>query len=129
MRSRARSPSPVPRVQWLRDQLQIIRDAAEIETLARQVDSASGMYFVPLSPGSSRPIGALMPVASSSDCPASIPVSTSARAALEAICYQSRDVVEAMQKDAGVRLEGLKVDGGVTVERAVHADSGRHPRR
>jgi glycerol kinase len=101
-------------VQWLRDQLQIIRDAAEIETLARQVDSASQMYFVPAFSGLFAPYWR-------SDARGVI-VGLSrfhtrehlARAALEAICYQSRDVVEAMQKDAGVRLAELKVDGGVT---------------
>jgi glycerol kinase len=101
-------------VQWLRDQLQIIRDAAEIETLARQVDSSSQVYFVPAFSGLFAPYWR-------SDARGVI-VGLSrfhtrehiARATLEAICYQSRDVVEAMQKDAGVRLEELKVDGGVT---------------
>jgi glycerol kinase len=101
-------------VQWLRDQLHIIRDAAEIETLARQVDSASQMYFVPAFSGLFAPYWR-------SDARGVI-VGLSrfhtrehlARAALDAICYQSRDVVEAMQKDAGVRLAELKVDGGVT---------------
>jgi glycerol kinase len=101
-------------VQWLRDQLQIIRDAAEIETLARQVDSSSQVYFVPAFSGLFAPYWR-------SDARGVI-VGLSrfhtrehiARATLEAICYQSRDVVEAMQKDAGVRLDELKVDGGVT---------------
>ena len=52
-----------------------------------------------------------------------------ARATLEAICYQSRAVVEAMEKDASVQLEELKVDGGVTSNDLCHADPGRHPRR
>jgi glycerol kinase len=101
-------------VQWLRDQLQIIRDASEIEALARQVDSASHMYFVPAFSGLFAPYWR-------SDARGVI-VGLSrfhtrehlARATLEAICYQSRDVVEAMEKDAGVQLEELKVDGGVT---------------
>jgi glycerol kinase len=101
-------------VQWLRDQLQIIRDASEIEALARQVDSASHMYFVPAFSGLFAPYWR-------SDARGVI-VGLSrfhtrehlARATLEAICYQSRDVVEAMERDAGVQLEELKVDGGVT---------------
>ena len=52
-----------------------------------------------------------------------------ARATLEAICYQSRDVVDAMEQDSGVKLDVLKVDGGVTANDAVHAAPGRHPRR
>jgi glycerol kinase len=102
-------------VQWLRDQLQIIRDAAEIETLASQVENAADLYFVPAFSGLFAPYWR-------SDARGAI-VGISrfhtrehiARATLEAICYQSRDVVEAMQKDAGVQLDELKVDGGVTV--------------
>ena len=101
-------------VQWLRDQLKIIRDAAEIETLASQVDSSAHMYFVPAFSGLFAPYWR-------SDARGVI-VGLSrfhtrehiARATLEAICYQSRDVVEAMEKDAGVQLDELKVDGGVT---------------
>jgi glycerol kinase len=101
-------------VQWLRDQLKIISDAAEIETLASQVDSAAQLYFVPAFSGLFAPYWR-------SDARGVI-VGLSrfhtrehiARATLEAICYQSRDVVEAMEKDAGVRLDELKVDGGVT---------------
>jgi glycerol kinase len=101
-------------VQWLRDQLKIISSAAEIETLASQVDSAAGLYFVPAFSGLFAPYWR-------SDARGVI-VGLSrfhtrqhiARATLEAICYQSRDVVEAMEKDAGVRLDELKVDGGVT---------------
>jgi glycerol kinase len=101
-------------VQWLRDQLQIIDDAAEIETLASRVDSAARVYFVPAFSGLFAPYWR-------SDARGVI-VGLSrfhtrehiARATLEAICYQSRDVVEAMEKDAGVQLDELKVDGGVT---------------
>jgi glycerol kinase len=101
-------------VQWLRDQLKIIRDAAEIETLASQVDSSAHVYFVPAFSGLFAPYWR-------SDARGVI-VGLSrfhtrehiARATLEAICYQSRDVVEAMEKDAGVQLDELKVDGGIT---------------
>jgi glycerol kinase len=101
-------------VQWLRDQLKIISDASEIETLASQVDSTDHMYFVPAFSGLFAPYWR-------SDA-RGVMVGLSrfhtrehiARSTLEAICYQSRDVVEAMEKDAGVRLDELKVDGGVT---------------
>jgi glycerol kinase len=101
-------------VQWLRDQLKIIRSAAEIEALASEVDDAGGAYFVPAFSGLFAPYWR-------SDARGVI-VGLSrfhtgahlARATLEAICYQSRDVVEAMEKDSGVELDVLKVDGGIT---------------
>ncbi|MBO0731369.1 MAG: glycerol kinase GlpK, partial [Acidimicrobiaceae bacterium] len=101
-------------VQWLRDQLGIIASAADIEPLARQVDSSGGIYFVPAFSGLFAPywrpdargvIVGLSRYATNAHL---------ARAALEAICYQSRDVVEAMVADAGLTLGVLKVDGGVT---------------
>ena len=102
-------------VQWLRDQLGIIADAGEIESLARQVDDNGGIYFVPAFSGLFAPYwrsdarGAIVGL-SRYNSNAHL-----ARATLEAICYQSRDVAEAMEADSGVHLEVLKVDGGVTV--------------
>ncbi len=101
-------------VQWLRDQLGVIREAAEIEALARTVDDAAGAYFVPAFSGLFAPYwrpdarGAIVGL-SRFHTRAHL-----ARAALEAICYQSVDVVQAMQADSGVALDVLKVDGGVT---------------
>src|SRR5206468_7874629 len=101
-------------VQWLRDQLGIISGAAQSEALARQVDDNGGMYFVPASPGLFAPYwrsaarGAIVGL-SRFNTNAHL-----ARATLEAICYQSKDVADAMEKDSGVKLEVLKVDGGVT---------------
>ncbi|MFC4006771.1 glycerol kinase GlpK [Nonomuraea purpurea] len=101
-------------VQWLRDQLHIITSAAQSETLARQVPDNGGMYFVPAFSGLFAPYwradarGAIVGL---SRCNTDAHL---ARATLEAICYQSRDVVEAMQRDSGVILDVLKVDGGVT---------------
>jgi glycerol kinase len=101
-------------VQWLRDQLGIISGAAEIEPLARQVADNGGIYFVPAFSGLFAPYwrsdarGAIVGL-SRFNTNAHL-----ARATLEAICYQSRDVAEAMEADSGVRLEVLKVDGGVT---------------
>jgi glycerol kinase len=101
-------------VQWLRDQLGIIEDADQIEVLARQVEDTGGAYFVPAFSGLFAPYwrsdarGAIVGL-SRFHTGAHL-----ARATLEAICYQSRDVVEAMEKDSGVRLDVLKVDGGVT---------------
>jgi len=101
-------------VQWLRDQLGIISGAAQSESLARQVDDNGGVYFVPAFSGLFAPYwrsdarGAIVGL-SRYNTNAHL-----ARATLEAICYQSRDVADAMEKDSGVKLEVLKVDGGVT---------------
>jgi glycerol kinase len=101
-------------IQWLRDQLGIISGAAQSEALARQVPDNGGVYFVPAFSGLFAPYwrsdarGAIVGL-SRFNTNAHL-----ARAALEAICYQSRDVAEAMAADSGVPLDVLKVDGGVT---------------
>ena len=101
-------------IQWLRDQLGIIKDASESEALAGSVDDNGDVYFVPAFSGLFAPYwrsdarGAIVGL-SRYNTKAHI-----ARAALEAICYQSLDVAEAMEKDSGVEVPVLKVDGGVT---------------
>ena len=101
-------------VQWLRDNLKMIGASSEVETLARSVEDNGGVYFVPAFSGLFAPYwrsdarGAIVGLSR---------FNTSAhlaRATLEAICYQSRDVSEAMEQDSGVHLDVLKVDGGVT---------------
>src|SRR3954464_1575085 len=95
-------------VQWLRDQLGIISGAAEIEGLAVQGDDKGGVYFVPAFSGLFAPYwrsdarGAIVGL-SRFNTNAHL-----ARATLEAICYQSRDVVDAMEADSGVHMEVLK---------------------
>ncbi|KWX00282.1 glycerol kinase [Carbonactinospora thermoautotrophica] len=101
-------------VQWLRDQLGIISGAAESESLARQVEDNGGIYFVPAFSGLFAPYwrsdarGVIVGLSRYNNN------AHLARATLESICYQTRDVVEAMEADSGVRLDVLKVDGGVT---------------
>ncbi|KAA9150846.1 glycerol kinase GlpK [Amycolatopsis acidicola] len=101
-------------VQWLRDQLGIISGAAQSESLARQVEDNGGAYFVPAFSGLFAPYwrsdarGAIVGLTRATTN------AHIARATLEAICYQTRDVVEAMQNDSGVTLDVLRVDGGVT---------------
>ncbi len=101
-------------VQWLRDQLGIISGASQSETLARQVEDNGGVYFVPAFSGLFAPYwrsdarGAIVGL-SRFNTNAHL-----ARATLESICYQTRDVVEAMRQDSGVTLDVLRVDGGVT---------------
>ena len=99
-------------VQWLRDGLGIIRRAAETQALAESVDDTGGVYFVPAFVGLGAPYwdpyarGTLVGLTRGTTR------AHLARAALEAIAFQSRDVLEAMAADARVRLPALKVDGG-----------------
>ncbi|NLE75819.1 MAG: glycerol kinase GlpK, partial [Chloroflexi bacterium] len=99
-------------VQWLRDHLGLIRHAAETEEIAQSVEDAGGVYFVPAFSGLFAPhwdmyargvIVGLTRYATRAHL---------VRATLEAICYQSREVLEAMEADSGVALTSLKVDGG-----------------
>jgi glycerol kinase len=102
-------------VQWLRDQLGIIASASEIEALANSVPDNGGVYFVPAFSGLFAPYwrsdarGVVVGL-SRFNTKAHL-----ARATLEAICFQTRAVLDAMVADSGVRLEVLKVDGGATV--------------
>jgi glycerol kinase len=100
-------------VQWLRDNLGLISSSAEVEQLASSVEDNGGIYFVPAFSGLFAPYWR-------SDARGVIVGLTRyinkghiARAALEATAYQTREVLEAMQKDSGVRLTALKVDGGM----------------
>ncbi len=101
-------------VQWLRDNLGIIRDSAEVETLAASVDDNGGAYFVPAFSGLFAPYwrpdarGALVGLTRY------VTKAHIARAALEATAFQTRDVIEAVVTDAGRALDELRVDGGMT---------------
>ena len=101
-------------IQWLRDQLGIITNAAETENLASSVTDTAGVYFVPAFSGLFAPywrsdargvIVGLTRAATKAHL---------ARAALEAICYQTRDVMDAMVADSGVPMTEMRVDGGIT---------------
>ena len=100
-------------VQWLRDNLQIISSASEIEALAKSVDDNGDVYFVPAFSGLYAPhwkesargvIAGLTRYANRGHI---------ARAALEATAYQTREVLEAMEKDSGIPITELRVDGGM----------------
>jgi glycerol kinase len=101
-------------VQWMRDQLGIIRNASEIEDLAKTVKDNGGAYFVPAFSGLFAPYwrsdarGALVGLTRY------VNKGHIARAALEAIAYQTREVLDAVNADSGVPLTELKVDGGAT---------------
>ena len=101
-------------IQWLRDQLGVISNAAETEQLASTVTDTAGVYFVPAFSGLFAPhwrsdargvIVGLTRAATKAHL---------ARAALEAICYQTRDVIDAMVADSGVPMSQMRVDGGIT---------------
>ncbi len=102
-------------VQWLRDNLRIITSSWEVEKLASSVTDNGDVYFVPAFVGLGAPYwdpyarGAIVGLSRSTTA------GHIARAALEAMAFQTRDLVEAMQKDSGIRLEGLRVDGGASV--------------
>ncbi|MTB08568.1 MAG: glycerol kinase GlpK [Actinobacteria bacterium] len=101
-------------IQWLRDQLGIINNAAEIENLAASVTDTAGIYFVPAFSGLFAPYwrsdarGAIVGLTRAAT------KAHLARAALEAICYQTRDVMDAMVADSAVPMKQMRVDGGIT---------------
>ncbi len=101
-------------IQWLRDRLGILRDAADSERLARSIEDTGGVYLVPAFVGLGAPHwdadarGALLGLTRDTG-PAEI-----ARAALEAVAYQSRELLEAMEADGASAPRALRVDGGLT---------------
>jgi glycerol kinase len=101
-------------VQWLRDGLGIIANAADTEAMANSVSDNQGVYFVPAFVGLGAPYwdqgarGAVVGLTRGATR------AHLARAALEAMAYQTRDVVECMQKDSGIKAKELRVDGGAT---------------
>lgn len=99
-------------LQWLRDEMGLIQDAAESEAIAQAVPDAGGVYFVPAFVGLGAPHwdayarGTIVGLTRGSNRNHLV------RAALESIAYQTREVVEAMAADTGERPEALRVDGG-----------------
>jgi glycerol kinase len=102
-------------VQWLRDGLGILRRSSDVEKLAATESDSGGLFFVPAFVGLGAPHwdpyarGVLVGIERSTTA------GHLARATLESMCYQSLDVVEAMERDSGVRLRQLRVDGGAAV--------------
>ncbi|NQU08544.1 MAG: glycerol kinase, partial [Candidatus Abyssubacteria bacterium] len=99
-------------VQWLRDELKVIADAAESEQLARSVPDNGGVYFVPAFVGLGAPHWDMYARGTVVGLTRGSNRGHIARAALESICYQTRDVLECMEADSGRVLDELKVDGG-----------------
>lgn len=99
-------------IQWIRDELRLIQDAKDSEYFANKVRDNGGVYIVPAFTGLGAPHwdmyarGAILGLTRGSNRAHII------RAALESIAYQSRDVIDAMEQDTGIKLRALKVDGG-----------------
>jgi glycerol kinase len=100
-------------VQWLRDNLKMIKSAPEIEELAATVDDNGGCYFVPAFSGLFAPYWKGSARGVIAGLTRYVNVGHIARAVLEATAWQSREVVDAMNADSGVELKSLKVDGGM----------------
>jgi glycerol kinase len=103
-------------VQWVRDNLGLIEKSSDIESLARTVNDNGGLYFVPAFSGLYAPywkdnargvIAGLTRYANKGHV---------ARAVLEATAFQTRDVLEAMEKDSGIKLDALRADGGMVAD-------------
>ena len=99
-------------IQWLRDELGLVRDAADTEYFASKVEDTGGVYVVPAFVGLGAPYwdpyarGSIVGLTRGSNRNHIV------RATLEAVAYQSRDLLEAMQQDSGIELAQLRVDGG-----------------
>jgi glycerol kinase len=101
-------------VQWLRDGLKIVRSAGEVEALAASVADNGGVYLVPAFAGLGAPHWDAYARGSMFGLTRGSTGAHIARAALESIAYQSADVLAAMERDAGITLAELRVDGGAT---------------
>ena len=99
-------------VQWLRDELKIVNDACDTEYFAGKAETSNGVYVIPAFTGLGAPYwdpyarGAIVGLTRGTSATHII------RATVESIAYQTKDVLEAMQADAGIKLQSLKVDGG-----------------
>jgi glycerol kinase len=106
-------------VQWLRDGLGIISDSADIEELAGKVKDSEGVYFVPAFAGLGAPHwnqharGTLVGITRGSTS------AHIARAALDSIAFQTLEVLKAMEKDSGIEIRELRVDGGATINNSL----------
>jgi len=106
-------------VQWLRDGLGIIKKSADVEKLSAEVNDSGGVYFVPAFAGLGAPYwnqharGTLVGITRGTTA------AHIARASLDSIAYQTLDVLLAMEKDSGIRIKELRVDGGATVNNSL----------
>jgi len=101
-------------IQWLRDELKLIHDAADSEYFAEKVEDNNGVYVVPAFTGLGAPYWDMYARGAIIGLTRGVNRNHIIRAALESIAYQTRDVIESMIEDSGINLTALKVDGGAT---------------
>jgi len=101
-------------VQWLRDELGLVKTAAETEAIAQEVSDNGGVYFVPAFTGLGAPHWDMYSRGTLVGLTRGANRAHIVRAALESIAYQSADVIEAMESDAGIKTVALRVDGGAS---------------
>lgn len=99
-------------IQWLRDNLELIENAAETEVLALSVDDTKGVYFIPAFQGLGTPYWEMEARAGIVGLTRAAGKAHIARAALESIAYRTKDVVDVMEKESGIKLIDIRVDGG-----------------
>lgn len=102
-------------VQWLRDSLKIIKNSSDVEALASSVDGSEGVYFVPAFAGLGAPHWNQKAQGTIFGLTRGSTDAHIARAALDSIAYQTMDILKAMEKDSGISIKELRVDGGATV--------------
>lgn len=101
-------------IQWLRDELKIIHDAADSEYFAKKVSDSNGVYVVPAFTGLGAPYWDMYARGAIVGLTRGVNRNHIIRATLESIAYQTKDVIESMIDDSGINLTALKVDGGAT---------------
>ncbi|MFY2507144.1 glycerol kinase GlpK [Vibrio pectenicida] len=99
-------------IQWLRDEMKLLADAKDSEYFATKVDTSNGVYVVPAFTGLGAPYWDAYARGTIVGLTRGVNSNHIIRATLEGIAYQTRDVLDAMQADSGIRLEALRVDGG-----------------
>lgn len=102
-------------IQWLRDELRLIRSAEESEYMAMKVKDSNGVYVVPAFVGIGAPYWDMYARGTIVGLTRGAKAEHLVRATLEAIAYETRDILEAMEEDSGIKLSSLKVDGGAVV--------------
>jgi glycerol kinase len=100
-------------IQWLRDNMELIQESGQVEALAKSVEDSGGIYFVPAFSGLYAPYWKSNARGVIVGLTRYVNKNHIARASLEATAYQTREVLDAMEKDSGVKLRALKVDGGM----------------
>lgn len=101
-------------IQWLRDKLKIVDDASETDAMAQEVEDNGGVYFVPAFAGLGAPYWNMNARGSILGITGGTTSNHIVRAALESMAYQTKDVLKAMEKDSGIHILNLNVDGGAS---------------